>query len=146
MMKVKMFGTKATRAALVRLEEKGYRAANRVTVDMSEEIIWRVVDSIRGGAKTGRVYRRTNPVRTHQASAPGQAPADDLGTLAGSYNVVYTKLNQYVFSATVGSDLFYARKLEFGDGKILPRPHFEPAIEEAQQLAGSIITNAWNVS
>lgn len=36
------------------------------------------------GAKSGTVYRKSNPKRVHQASAPGQFPATDTGRLAGS--------------------------------------------------------------
>jgi hypothetical protein len=141
-----MFGRKATRAALERFGGKGFRAANQATVDLSEEILNRVVDSIRGGTKTGKIYFRENPTRTHQASAEGQAPADDTGVLANSYYVFYQKVNQYVFSATVGSSLFYAVQLELGDGRTAPRPHLEPAIREVAQLAGGVLVDAWKTA
>jgi len=146
MMKVKMFGLRATRVALERFEGKGHKAANQATVDLSEEILWRVVDSIRGGTKTGRTYVRENPPRTHTASAPGQAPADDLGTLANSYGAEFQKVNQYVWSATVGSPLFYAPRLEFGYERILPRPHLEPAIDEVMAIAGGVLVDSWKTA
>ena len=39
------------------------------------------IKSIMQGPKTGRIYEKYNPRRTHRASAPGQAPASDTGNL-----------------------------------------------------------------
>ena len=39
------------------------------------------VKSIQSGAKSGIVYEKYNPRRTHRASAPGEAPASDTGNL-----------------------------------------------------------------
>lgn len=79
---------------------------------------------IQRGPKTGRVY--TRGAIEHQASAPGESPATDTGTLASSqYFTMPSKL-----AATVGSRLAYAFYLEFGTRKIAPRPAWIPAIEE----------------
>lgn len=70
---------------------------------------------------------RTTRYRTHQASAPDEAPATDTGRLANSidFDVVDR------FTATVGSKLVYAAALEFGvpSRKLRPRPYFTPAVE-----------------
>ena len=39
------------------------------------------IKSIQQGAKSGIVYEKYNPRRTHRASAPGEAPASDTGNL-----------------------------------------------------------------
>ncbi len=61
----------------------------------------------------------------HRASAPGQAPAIDLGTLASSYRVVETGK----YEATIGTNDEKAPWLEFGARNMAPRPHLAPAAE-----------------
>lgn len=78
---------------------------------------------IQGGPKTGRTYTRGNI--THQASAPGESPATDTGTLVSSQ---YFKQPSEL-TATVGSRLAYAYFLEFGTRTIASRPAWIPAIE-----------------
>lgn len=81
---------------------------------------------IRGPA-TGIVYEKTKPTRTHQASAPDEAPATDTGRLANSID--FDAVDK--FTATVGSNLVYAAALEFGvpSRNLEPRPYFTPAVE-----------------
>lgn len=146
MIGVKMLARKGTRRALDDFAGRGARAANLGTQEIGEFVLETVVESIRGGTKSGIVYRRYNPFRIHQASAPGQAPADDLGNLANSYSLSFTKLNQFVFSATVSSYALYAARLEYGDGPLLARPHLTPAVEEAEQVASAMLVDAWNRS
>src|SRR5262245_6267985 len=69
--------------------------------------------------KSGRVYKRGN--RTHQASAPGEAPAIDTGNLANSIQVEFP--NQTTGIVTVGAE--YGQVLE----TIKKRPFVRPAIE-----------------
>jgi hypothetical protein len=64
----------------------------------------------------------------HRASAPGEAPAIDLGELVNSYTVQLDGLR-----ASVGSPKELAALLEGGTGKIAPRPAAEPAAERAQE-------------
>ena len=111
------------------------------------EIRGDIVKRIQKGPKTGAVYDsvfarvngRVVPVgprqgnnlsATHQASAPGEAPATDTGRLASS--ILYKREGQ--MSATVGSNVVYAAYLEFGAprAKIEPRPSWVPAVEAAR--------------
>lgn len=86
----------------------------------------RVNQLIKTGPKTGRVYRIRG--RDHQASAPGEAPANLTGKLAKSYNA-----NVHgPFSMEVGESAPYAGFLEDGTRKIQPRPHMIRAINETQ--------------
>lgn len=83
------------------------------------------VQSIQRGDKSGRVYRKYKPNRTHQASAPGEAPASDTGRLAGSITV-----NQLSpLTAEIGTLLDYGRWLEFGTMHIKERPWLRPSLE-----------------
>lgn len=90
-------------------------------------------------------YRTDGPANlslTHRASAPGQAPASDTGTLTGS---IYVE-RRGEYAVTVGSRLAYAAYLEFGTRKIAKRPAWIPAIEknrpEFEAEINRIIANA----
>lgn len=74
--------------------------------------------------KTGRVYNRGG--RSHQASAPGQAPASDTGRLLGSRN---TEIEDDGLVARVSYNTEYARRLEMGDEDFEPRPYLRVALE-----------------
>ena len=111
------------------------------------EIRGDIVKRIQQGPKTGAVYDsvfarvngRVVPIGprtgnnlspTHQASAPGEAPATDTGNLASRIDFK----REGPMSATVGSNVVYAAHLEFGAprAKIEPRPSWVPAIEAAR--------------
>jgi len=87
---------------------------------------------IRNGPRTGRVY--TIRGRKHQASAPGEAPANRTGRLAKS--VGYKATGHHTLE--VGEEAEYAEYLERGthnkDGSVrmAPRPHLQVAVTETQ--------------
>jgi HK97 gp10 family phage protein len=85
---------------------------------------------INTGPKTGWLYRRKGRA-PHQASAPGEAPANDTGELAKSldYNVQRVRLE-------VGESARYAIFLEDGTRKMKPRPHMVVA---ANNIAGRAV-------
>ena len=80
---------------------------------------------IQRGSKTGKVYQKYNPRRTHQASAPGQSPATDTGNLINS---IYTDIAG--LTGAVGSTLAYASYLEYGTTRLLARPAWTPTVED----------------
>lgn len=71
------------------------------------------------GSKRGRQYRR------HQASAPGEAPAIDTGTLFNSITVEVAG----ELSAAVGTNVEHGLHTEFGTSRMEPRPWLAPAME-----------------
>lgn len=91
--------------------------------------------TVRAGAEDGPPVAfipgggKANLSLTHKASAPGEAPASDTGTLASS--IYYTHVDEY--TVAIGSRLEYAFILEFGSkgGKIKKRPAWIPAAEKA---------------
>ena len=99
--------------------ENGLHVIGDIVVRRSKQLI-------EEGPKTGRIYRIRG--RDHQASAPGEAPANRTGKLAksGNYNV------HGPFQMEVGESVPYAGFLEDGTGKIKPRPHMIRAINETQ--------------
>lgn len=104
------------------------------------EVNTNVKKLIQRGPKTGRVYERgsgRNLSATHQASAPGEAPATDTGALVSS---VYFQQDDKL-SATVGSRLAYAYYLEFGTARMAARPSWLPATEAAAPKLAKRITD-----
>lgn len=89
---------------------------------------------IRNGPRTGRVY--TFRGRKHQASAPGEVPANRTGRLAKSVKYKATGHHTMVF----GEEAEYAGYLENGthnkDGslRMAPRPHLQVAVTEMQTV------------
>lgn len=77
--------------------------------------------------KSGRVYRRGG--RSHQASAPGEAPAVDMGQLINSIQVT----NVSELTSVIGTNVRHAIPLEFGSRKMAPRPIWRPTVEKWRQ-------------
>lgn len=92
--------------------------------------------SIRTGPRTGRIYYRKG--RTHQASAPGEPPAEDYGDLAESVNVDLSRIG--VLTGEVRVDDEAGEHLEYGApaANLAPRPFFGPATERMEQVFPAI--------
>jgi hypothetical protein len=100
-----------------------------------------IKEAIQKGPKTGRTYTRgtgQNLSREHTASAPGEAPATDTGTLVSS--IVFKQESK--LTATVSSRLAYAYYLEFGTSRIDPRPAWVPAVEKMRPRFEAAIARA----
>lgn len=80
---------------------------------------------------TGRVYRLSNPTRTHQASAPGQPPATDLGKYAASIGQGLER-DAIGLVEKVGTNDKRGPWLELGTRTIAPRPHLVPGLDAAR--------------
>lgn len=107
--------------------EQMAREIDEVCNSTAHDIQARAQMAIMNPPKSGRIYRRGNV--THQASAPGEAPATDTGMLAGS---AYTKpLGQADYET--GFTAEYAAPLEFGTPTIQPRPFLRPAVEAVRE-------------
>lgn len=76
--------------------------------------------------KTGRFYEKYDPRRTHQASAPGEAPATDTGNLAAGIILDATDAAQG--RVRVASTAPYSKVLEFGGRKVAARPFLRRAL------------------
>lgn len=103
-------------------------------------------NAILTGEKTGRVYQSGGTFtakvggapqstahpgkapREHQASAPGESPANETGKLADSIRT--QRVDSLTSMVTVGAE--YGADLEFGTTKIEPRPFIGPAIAAAE--------------
>ena len=104
-------------------------AADKYVADVvngtAQNIRTTAIKSIQRGPKSGIVYDKTNPNRTHRASAPGQAPASDTGRLTNSITAEISGKE-----ATITAGIEYAAPLEFGTRDIEPRPFMVPAMEQ----------------
>lgn len=99
------------------------RRLPEATGEVVEDTILRMEERIRVGMmgpKSGRMYGR------HQASAPGQMPAVDLGNLVANVNAEMTdQTNGIVHTGSVD----YAVHLEYGTVNMAARPFMTPAAE-----------------
>lgn len=88
--------------------------------------------SIAQEAKTGIIYQRGTVV--HQASAPGEAPANDTGRLLNSFQVG-AESNGMVVKIKAGTGTVdYAVHLEFGTDKMEARPFMKPALKKSRKF------------
>ena len=95
------------------------------------------IKSIQSGAKSGIVYEKYNPRRTHRASAPGEAPASDTGNLVSKIIVKQKTKN----ITNVESNANYSAFLEYGTSKMQPRPFMFPAFEKSKKPIAKAVFN-----
>ena len=95
------------------------------------------VKSIQSGAKSGIVYEKYNPRRSHRSSAPGQAPASDTGNLVSKIRVKQKNPN----TTQVESGADYSAFLEYGTSKMQPRPFLFPAFEKSRAKITQAVFN-----
>ena len=99
--------------------------------------------------KSGRIYRRKGQGSSaslagrtrrkkggiiHQASAPGEAPASDTGTMVGAIRPPVAVGGGWRVGALLngpGGEMMYPKWLEEGTAKIAARPWLRPAVEKA---------------
>lgn len=78
--------------------------------------------------KSGREYRRRRG--THRASAPGEPPAIDTGTLLASIGEPHVRKEGNALVGTLTISASYAGLLERGTPRMAARPFAMPAVEE----------------
>ena len=107
---------------------KDYTADMRRLVGRAANLVRNTaVTSINQGSKSGVIYEKYNPRRTHKASAAGEPPATDTGFLV---NNIFTNIDADGLGASVESRANYSSFLEFGTSKMAARPFMQPALEE----------------
>ena len=79
-------------------------------------------------ARSGRVYKRKGG-RSHQASAPGEAPAVDSGDLLQSVASIVQREGRDVVGR-VGPSSLHAVVTQLGTEKMAPRPHTSRLADE----------------
>jgi HK97 gp10 family phage protein len=112
-------------------------AAMRGVVRGTEGVLEEGTSLILDGPKTGRIYRRGGV--SHQASAPGEAPASDSGRLVQSGR---TEFDQNDLSGTAQWSTAYAEALEHGNENMEPRPFARPALANRKDEIADDIASA----
>lgn len=133
-------GLDETLKAFARLGKAGSDEGHKAVETTAQKVRTDAITSIQRGVKSGRVYERgsgQNLSSTHKASAPGEAPATDTGTLVSSIKSDVRGLNGKVFSK-----LKYAFWLEHGTLKMEPRPFLNPALQANKQYFVDQLTRA----
>lgn len=125
-MRITVRGTKELAQALREASDDVRELASKQVIGTAMEGRTEIIRRIQSGPASGRVYEKYNPRRTHQASAPGQAPMSDTGRLASS--VTFDQEGD--LRAVVGSNLAYAAMLEYGTRKMASRPVWLPVAEQ----------------
>ena len=102
--------------------------------------------NIQTSPRGGKTYVKTNPNRTHKASAPNESPATDLGFLVRSIQIEPELQNLRVRILSLHSIAPYAKRLEYGDLSrgLQPRPFMFKGLQAKQQVAIAIVQNAVN--
>ena len=118
-------GVPELRAALKEFGLQADKQLQDIVRGTAQNVRSHAIRSIQRGPKTGDLYEKTNPTRTHRASGPGEAPATDTGRLANSITASIAGK-----SAEVRAEVDYAVYLEFGTRTIAPRPFMIPALEQ----------------
>ena len=80
--------------------------------------------------KSGPIKTRYRPKRRVKTSLPGEAPAEDLGLLVASIDV---DVDPVQFNMIISANAFYAKFLELGTRRMLPRPFLVPALTRWRQ-------------
>ena len=78
------------------------------------------------GPNSGEVYEKYNPRRTHQASAPGESPASDTGTLVRG---VVMQVDEAAHEVNVGTNVQHGKWTELGTRNMEARPWLAPALK-----------------
>ena len=123
---LKLEGTEALARALRKLDEDARNEVKKAVDATGLSLRGAIVKKYQRGPATGEIYEKYNPRRTHQASAPGEAPATDTGRLANS--VLTEDIGPLTIE--VGTDVEYGPYLEFGTRTIAPRPNWVPSVQE----------------
>lgn len=114
--------------------ERTKRAVMRGIIRGTESVRTEAISLMQNGPKTGRIYRRGGV--EHQASAPGEAPAVNIGTLIGS---IATEYNFKTLSGRVIARAPYGAYLEYGTERMEPRPFLRPALAAKRQDTADFI-------
>jgi len=129
-LEVKIEKTPETEALLAQIEKgtaKGLMAVALMAQSAAQESIIR-------GPKTGRTYKRGNV--SHTASAPGEAPANDLGFLVQNIKCDMSDDR----TANLRSLAPYSVCLEYGTKNMEARPFLRPAGDAMRDKSAGIIS------
>ena len=117
-------GSEQLRRNLARLSGRERRQAQADGLEAGARVYEAEVKALLQTPGSGETYTRGSV--THVASAPGQPPAIDTGTLINSVQVDEATPVQ----AIIATHTDYAEYLEFGTSHMAPRPYMRPPLDE----------------
>ena len=106
--KLKVIGEKELADRFRKLPSLVAKEVKKEIAESGSLVQGNIIRLVSSGARSGKFYG------SHQASAPGEPPAKDTGTFLRS---VFNEPSKSGFAALVGSDVKYAKWLEFGTRK-----------------------------
>lgn len=128
---IKVEGMKELASAFESLEKSLRKYLQAALVSIGNDVKSVMVRSITSQPKSGRIYKRGSV--SHRASAPGEAPANDTGRLAGSINV-FPNLEKLEIELGIKPPFVeYAAYLEFGTSRMDARPFVAPAGKQTRE-------------
>lgn len=136
-------------------------------------VLARIVRGMLSKPGTGRIYRiakgkpngrNLRAKGLHRASAPGQPPAVNTNRLRASWSVnsagklgltrisalaseegfILTRVRSNSLGFEFGSNVAYAKHLEFGTSRVRRRPYLKPSMRAVEPRVLPIVTNALN--
>lgn len=94
----------------------------------------------REAGKSARYRGLRNSIGVHRASAPGAPPAIDTGLLRKTMQLDPSRLNDPNPRVRVGTNLQYAKGLEYGTRHVAPRPYFRPTVRKVRPMIRKLFT------
>ena len=124
-------GPQTSSFSLTRVNSRIRKGITAGFYDIGRQLRRDSVKSILDKDKTGRVYtRRLNGRRVrHQASAPGEAPANFTGKLKRTITYKIRKSGQNMEFRAGSPKVQYARGLELGTPRVAKRPYLKKSID-----------------
>lgn len=129
-------GTSAVLKSLAKFERDASQEVRNVINAAALSIQGDAIKLIQRGDKTGNAY--TKGGKTHIASAPGEAPATDTGSLVASIKVKQASTDK----AYVYAEAEYAPMLEFGTTRMDERPFMRPAVKMNEKKFTKLLQDA----
>ena len=118
-------------------------AATRIGVAGTAANIRTVMSRARGGR-----HRNLRSAGVHRASAPGDPPAPDTTNLRRTIQLAKpVRVTRGTMKGwSIGIAAVYARALEYGYRRLLPRPYVRPSIAKMKPLAQRMMRNRLRLS
>lgn len=123
--RVTIVGSAELQRRLIRIAKEQLSGQEQALLLAANDVRTEAVKSIQQGGRSGVTRVVTKSGKTHTASAPGEPPKTDTGSLVSS---IFAELRKGIRpEAFVGSDIVYATHLEFGTSRMAARPWLHPA-------------------
>lgn len=126
-LRVEIDGVKEFLSEVKKTAKDGGKTAGALILEAAAQTHSNAIASIRTGGRSGRLYSRWRGNKTHQASAEGEAPKSDTGTLLANITMEKEGGGYTVGSRKGAPHGFW---LEFGTSLMGARPWLAPAFEK----------------